>query len=120
MAKFMKFVKKLWKAFKNMFENIGMKMMNLTAREEIILKKMLKEQEQKKKFSVSVIIAMDGNELEDREKLMAKFKKDQELIKRLDEVKYDQFMNMIKLAFQDDFSGYCLLLWFILWPILYF
>ena len=97
MAKFMKFVKKLWKALKNMFEKIGMKMMNLTAREEIILKKMIKEQEEKKKYSVSVIIAMDGSELEDREKLMAKFKKDQELIERLDEVKH--YKSMIKLAF---------------------
>ena len=115
MAKFMKLVKK---AFKNMFEKIGMKMMSLTAREEIILKKMIKEQEQKKMYSVSVVIAMDGSELEDREKLMAKFKKDQELIKLLEEVKYYQFM--IKLVFQEEFPGvgYCMLLWVILWSIL--
>ena len=67
-------------------EKIGFRMMNLTEQEETILKRMVREQETMRQSSVSFIITMDNKEMEEREKLMKKIQKDQEILKRLDEV----------------------------------
>ena len=61
-------------------------MMNLTEQEETILKRMVREQETMRQSSVSFIITMDNKEMEEREKLMKKIQKDQEILERLDEV----------------------------------
>ena len=61
-------------------------MMNLTKEEETILKRMMLEQETMRQSSVSFIITMDNAEVEEREKLMKKIQKDQEILERLDEV----------------------------------
>ena len=63
-------------------------MMNLTEHEETILKQMIVEQETMRQSSVSFIIAMDNTEIEEREKLMKKIQKDQEILERLDEVNH--------------------------------
>ena len=63
-------------------------MMNLTEHEETILKRMMLEQETMRQSSVSFIIAMDSTELEEREKLMKKIQRDQEILERLDEVDF--------------------------------
>ena len=63
-------------------------MMNLTEQEETILKRMMVEQETLRRSSVSFIITMDNTEIEEREKLMKKIQKDQEILERLDEVSY--------------------------------
>ena len=67
-------------------EKIGFRMMNLTEQEETILKRMVREQETMRQSSVSFIITMDNKEMEEREKLMKKIQKDQEILERLDEV----------------------------------
>ena len=83
-------VKKLWRKFfkfcENILEKIGFRMMNLTEQEETILKRMVREQETMRQSSVSFIITMDNKEMEEREKLMKKIQKDQEILERLDEV----------------------------------
>ena len=61
-------------------------MMNLTEQEETILKRMVREQETMRQSSVSFIITMDNKEMEERERLMKKIQKDQEILERLDEV----------------------------------
>ena len=61
-------------------------MMNLTKEEETILKRMMLEQETMRQSSVSFIITMDNAEVEERERLMKKIQKDQEILERLDEV----------------------------------
>ena len=61
-------------------------MMNLSEREETILRRMRLEQETMRNASVSFIITMDNAEIEEREKLMRKIQKDQEILDRLDEV----------------------------------
>ena len=61
-------------------------MMNLTMQEETILKRMMVEQETMRQSSVSFIITMDNTELEQRENLMKKIQRDQEILERLDEV----------------------------------
>ena len=63
-------------------------MMNLTEQEETILKRMMVEQETLRRSSVSFIITMDNTEIEEREKLMKKIQKDQEILERLDEVSH--------------------------------
>ena len=63
-------------------------MMNLTEQEETILKRMIVEQETMRQSSVSFIITMDNTEIEEREKLMKKIQKDQEILERLDEVSF--------------------------------
>ena len=63
-------------------------MMNLTEQEETILKRMIVEQETMRQSSVSFIITMDNTEIEEREKLMKKIQKDQEILERLDEVSH--------------------------------
>ena len=63
-------------------------MMNLTEHEETILKRMMLEQETMRQSSVSFIITMDSTELEEREKLMKKIQRDQEILERLDEVDF--------------------------------
>ena len=60
--------------------------MNLSEREETILRRMRLEQETMRNASVSFIITMDNAEIEEREKLMRKIQKDQEILDRLDEV----------------------------------
>ena len=60
--------------------------MNLSEREETILRRMRLEQETMRNASVSFIITMDNAEIEEREKLMKKIQKDQEILDRLDEV----------------------------------
>ena len=60
--------------------------MNLTMQEETILKRMMVEQETMRQSSVSFIITMDNTELEQRENLMKKIQRDQEILERLDEV----------------------------------
>ena len=66
-------------------------MMNLTEQEETILKRMMVEQETLRRSSVSFIITMDNTEIEEREKLMKKIQKDQEILERLDEVSCKHF-----------------------------
>ena len=61
-------------------------MMNLTMQEETILKRMMVEQETMRQSSVSFINTMDNTELEQRENLMKKIQRDQEILERLDEV----------------------------------
>ena len=60
--------------------------MNLSEREETILRRMRLEQETMRNASVSFIVTMDNAEMEEREKLMRKIQKDQEILDRLDEV----------------------------------
>ena len=60
--------------------------MNLSEREETILRRMRLEQETMRNASVSFIITMDNAEIEEREKLMRKIQNDQEILDRLDEV----------------------------------
>ena len=83
-------VKKLWKKIRKLcesfFEKIPLRMMNLSEREETILRRMRLEQETMRNASVSFIITMDNAEIEEREKLMRKIQKDQEILDRLDEV----------------------------------
>ena len=81
-----KVFRKFCKVCQNLLEKIGFRMMNLTKEEETILKRMMLEQETMRQSSVSFIITMDNAEVEEREKLMKKIQKDQEILERLDEV----------------------------------
>ena len=49
-------MKKVFEAISRLLDKISLKLMNLTEREQMILKKMSKEQEEKNKSSVSFII----------------------------------------------------------------
>ena len=141
MMRVKKVLSKFCKLWQNILEKIGFRMMNLTMQEETILKRMMVEQETMRQSSVSFIITMDNTELEQRENLMKKIQRDQEILERLDEVdstfyklifcKYVFFFVLISLQllqpistqlnfFQDDITGYCLLLWLMIWPILFF
>ena len=81
-----KVFRKFCKVCQNLLEKIGFRMMNLTKEEETILKRMMLEQETMRQSSVSFIITMDNAEVEERERLMKKIQKDQEILERLDEV----------------------------------
>ena len=88
MLRVKKVLRKFCKLCQNILEKIGFRMMNLTEQEETILKRMMVEQETLRRSSVSFIITMDNTEIEEREKLMKKIQKDQEILERLDEVSY--------------------------------
>ena len=49
-------MRKVFEAISRLLDKISLKLMNLTEREQMILKKMSKEQEEKNKSSVSFII----------------------------------------------------------------
>ena len=83
-----KVFRKFCKVCQNLLEKIGFRMMNLTKEEETILKRMMLEQETMRQSSVSFIITMDNAEVEERERLMKKIQKDQEILERLDEVSH--------------------------------
>ena len=88
MMRVKKVFRKFCKLCQNILEKIGFRMMNLTEQEETILKRMIVEQETMRQSSVSFIITMDNTEIEEREKLMKKIQKDQEILERLDEVSH--------------------------------
>ena len=86
MSRMRKLVKKLVKIVTRKWNKIRLKIINLTDREETMLKKMKLEAENVKQSSVSFIIVMDPGEEKEREHLKEKLRKDQDIIKRLEEV----------------------------------
>ena len=86
MLRMRKLVKKLVQIVTRKWNKIRLKIINLTDREETMLKKMKLEAENVKQSSVSFIIVMDPGEEKEREQLKEKFRKDRDIIKRLEEV----------------------------------
>ena len=86
MSRIRKLVKKLVQIVSRKWNKIRLKIINLTDREETMLKKMKLEAENVKQSSVSFIIVMDPGEEKEREQLKEKLRKDRDIIERLEEV----------------------------------
>ena len=87
MLRIRKLVKKLMEIATRKWNKIRLKIINLTAREEAMLKQMKMEAENLKQSSVSFIIVMDPKEEKEREMLKEKLRKDRDIIERIEEVK---------------------------------
>ena len=83
MLRIKKLVKKLVQIVNSKWKKIRLKIINLTDREETMLKKMKLEAENVKQSSVSFIIVMDPGEEKEREQLKEKLRKDRDIIERL-------------------------------------
>ena len=90
MSRIRKLVKKLVQIVNRKWNKIRLKIINLTDREESVLKKMKLEAENVKQSSVSYIIVMDPGEEKEREQLKEKLRKDRDIIERLEEVKVQE------------------------------
>ena len=90
MLRIKKLVKKLVQIVNSKWKKIRLKIINLTDREETMLKKMKLEAENVKQSSVSFIIVMDPGEEKEREQLKEKLRKNRDIIKRLEEVKVQE------------------------------
>ena len=86
MSRIRKLVKKLVQIVKRKWNKIRLKIVNLTDREESVLKKMKLEAENVKQSSVSYIIVMDLGEEKEREQLKEKLRKDRDIIECIEEV----------------------------------
>ena len=86
MSRIRKLVKKLVQIVKRKWNKIRLKIVNLTDREESVLKKMKLEAENVKQSSVSYIIVMDPGEEKEREQLKEKLRKDRDIIECIEEV----------------------------------
>ena len=86
MSRIRKLVKKLVQIVKRKWNKIRLKIVNLTDREETVLKKMKLEAENVKQSSVSFIIVIDPGEEKEREQLKEKFRKDRDIIECIEEV----------------------------------
>ena len=87
MLRIRKLVKKLVQIVSRKWNKIRLKIINLTDREETMLKKMKLEAENVKQSSVSFIIVMDPGEEKEREQLKEKLRKDRDIIECIEEVK---------------------------------
>ena len=86
MSRIRKLVKKLVQMVNRKWNKIRLKIVNLTDREESVLKKMKLEAENVKQSSVSFIIVMDPGEEKEREQLKEKLRKDRDIIECIEEV----------------------------------
>ena len=87
MPRIRKLVKKSVQIVNRKWNKIRLKIINLTDREESVLKKMKLEAENVKQSSVSFIIVMDPGEEKEREQLKEKLRKDRDIIECIEEVK---------------------------------
>ena len=103
-----RYTNKLREILKKCSDAVYNKLINLTAREQMLLEKIRKENEVKSKTSVAVIIVrilqfnklyswyhqpIDVDEEEDRKKLIAKLEKQKEILDLLDEVIVEYALN---------------------------
>ena len=86
MPRIRKLVKKSVQIVNRKWNKIRLKIINLTDREESVLKKMKLEAENVKQSSVSFIIVIDPGEEKEREQLKEKLRKDRDIIECIEEV----------------------------------